>query len=59
LDQINASYTHRSPVVSSIAAFPALAIGNAEFKVVCGLLGGFTLTSRTEPIIVTDVPEDP
>jgi hypothetical protein len=53
------SYTHKSPLASSITEFPAIAPGKAVFKVVCGLLGGLTFTSATEPIIVTDVPALP
>ena len=39
--------------------FPATAPGNALLSVVCGLLGGSTLTFATEPIIVTEVPAGP
>ena len=35
---------------------PVTAPGNALLSVVCGLLGGLTLTSNTEPIIDTAAP---
>jgi hypothetical protein len=42
-----------------MAPLPELASEKAAFNVVCGLFGGSTFTSATDPIIVTDVPEEP
>ena len=58
-DQVVPPYTHKFPVIPSITPLPDTAFGNALFKVVCGLFGGFTFTSATVPIIVTEVPVVP
>ena len=57
--QVDPSYTQSSPVARSITPFPATALGNALFRVVCGSLGGSTFTSATDPMIVIEVPWSP
>ena len=51
------SYTHSSPVSTSITPLPGVAFGNSELSNSCGLPVAFT--SSTEPIIVTDIPCSP
>jgi hypothetical protein len=59
LFHIEPLYTQRFPVASSITPSPVDAVGNAVFRVCCGSPGGATLTSTTDPIIVTEVPSLP
>ena len=51
--------THRSPVALSITLVPEVAVENAEFRVVCGSLGGDTFTSGTEPATSIIAPLPP